>query len=80
MANYLNGSFKTVKWQYWEFFNMSFKPSEYQELANDKWYINLTISLRKEIGKYWDTHSIQLNEYKPKQKQTDEINLEDIPF
>ncbi len=78
MANYVNWSFKTVKWQYWEFFNMSFKLTDIQELVNDKWYVNLTISPRKEVWKFWDTHSITLNEYKPKQKE--EIDMSQIPF
>jgi len=79
---YIKGSFKEIDGKYGSFFNMSFKLEDLQELANDKGYINLTISKRKEVGQYGDTHSIVLNEYKPKSKDegVSDISIEDVPF
>lgn len=37
---------------------------------NAKGYVNLTISARKEIGKYGETHSVYLDTYQPKPKGT----------
>lgn len=37
--------------------------------ANEKGYINLGISQRKEVGKYGDTHSVWLDTWKPEQRQ-----------
>jgi len=36
------------------------------EHANDKGYINLTVSRRKTPGQYGDTHSVALDTWKPK--------------
>lgn len=33
---------------------------------NERGYVNLTISNRKEVGKYGDTHSVALDTWKPK--------------
>ena len=33
-------------------------------------YVNVTISKRREVGKYGDTHSMYLNEYEPKKEDT----------
>ena len=35
------------------------------EHTNEKGYINFTISERKEVGQYGDTHSVVLDDWKP---------------
>ena len=74
---------KAITGQYGEFFNLSFKLEELAKYANDKWYVNLTMSKRKEVGQYWDTHSIALNEYTPKPKEDNSwshVSIDDIEF
>jgi len=85
---------KAVNWQFWEFFNMSFNIEKLKQYANEKGYINMTMSKRKEPGQYWDTHYFVLNEWSPEagnsnnqqQNNSDnsnskwEISVEDIPF
>ncbi len=86
---------KAINGPYWEFFNISFNIEKLQEYANEKWYVNLTMSKRKEVWQYWDTHYFTLNEWTPKgdnQKTNNEqhnsmdndsqndISVEDIPF
>ena len=39
------------------------------EHTNDRGYINLTISERKEVGQYGDTHSVALDTYEPPQRR-----------
>lgn len=81
-------SCKAVNWQFWEFFNMSFNVEKLQQYANEKGYVNMTMSKRKEPGQYWDTHYFTLNEWNPENSsnQNDstsnawEISVEDIPF
>ena len=81
MANktYINWiSVKEIEGKFWNFFNVSFNLEKLKEYQNEKWYINATISKRKESGKYWETHSVTLNEYRPKEetKKDDEF----LPF
>lgn len=88
-------SCKAINWPYWEFFNVSFNIEKLQEYANEKWYVNLTMSKRKEVGQYWDTHYFTLNEWTPKSDNQNsntqnhnsndndsqaDISVEDIPF
>lgn len=89
-------SCKAVNWQFWEFYNISFNIEKLKQYANEKWYVNVVMSKRKEIGQYWDTHYFTLNEWSPEsgsnnnwgnkqQNQnysdsSDEISIEDIPF
>ena len=63
---YIDGaSCKAVNGQFWEFFNISFNIEKLSSYANDKGYVNLTLSKRKEVGQYGDTHYFTLNEWKP---------------
>ncbi len=86
---------KAVSWQFGEFFNMSFNIEKLKQYANEKWYINMTMSKRKEPGQYGDTHYFVLNEWSPEggsannnQAQNNsnyssndsDISVEDIPF
>lgn len=63
---YIEGtSCKAVTGQFGEFFNISINVEKLQQYANEKGYVNLTLSKRKEIGQYGDTHYFTLNEWKP---------------
>ncbi len=92
---YIDGSSaKEVTGQFGTFHNMSFNLEKLQQYANEKGYVNITMSKRKEVGQYGDTHYFTLNEWKPewdketkkadpykKAKETHtEISVEDIPF
>lgn len=90
---YIDGtSCKAVNWQFGEFFNISFNIEKLQQYANEKGYVNVTMSKRKEPGQYWETHYFTLNEWNPEwnnsnsnpsSKNNDsnwEISVEDIPF
>ena len=75
----------TCKWktsQYWEFFNISISLEKLQEYVNDKWYVNVVMSKRKEEGQYWETHYFTLNEWKKEETKKEEemIDVEDLPF
>lgn len=66
MQTYIDwSSAKAIQWTYGEFFNVSFNVEKLQQYVNDKWYVNLTLSKRKEVGQYWDTHYFVLNDWKP---------------
>ena len=91
---YIDGtSCKSINGQFGEFFNMSFNLEKLQQYANEKWYVNMTMSKRKEPGQYWDTHYFVLNEWTPEgdsnsnqpqsnawDNKTWDISVEDIPF
>jgi len=90
---YIDGtSCKAITGQFWEFFNISINVEKLQQYANEKGYVNMTMSKRREVGQYGDTHYFTLNEYNPEnsgnnnwnfQKQNnteDEISVEDVPF
>lgn len=63
---YIDGtSCKAVTGQFGEFFNMSFNLEKLQQYANEKGYVNITMSKRKEPGQYGDTHYFTLNDWKP---------------
>jgi len=96
MTTYIKWNAKAINWKHWEFFNISLKVEDLAEHMNDKWYINITMSKRKEVWKYWDTHYLVLNEYKPQPKEdrqdevmqstrtakdiNKEISTEDLPW
>jgi len=50
--------------------NVSVKADELvrfaQQHANERGYVNLTISKRREVGKYGDTHSVTLDTWVPR--------------
>ncbi len=88
---YIDGtSCKAINGQYGEFFNMSFNIEKLSQYANEKGYVNVTMSKRKEPGQYGDTHYFTLNDWKPEGGQTsggnqnsgggDDISVEDLPF
>lgn len=57
-----------------ETINLSFKTAEFIEFikthTNEKGYINLNVSPRRQTGEYGDTHSVSLNPWKPRDGQT----------
>jgi len=81
---YINwASCKAIQGQHGEFFNISFNIEKLSEYANEKGYVNVTMSKRKEPWQYGDTHYFTLNEWKPEQKEDkkeDDISVEDLPF
>ena len=85
---YIDGtSCKAINGQFWEFFNMSFNIEKLQQYANEKGYVNMTMSKRREVWQYWDTHYFTLNEYNPENNNSNntdtntwDISVEDIPF
>jgi len=93
---YIDGaSCKAINGKFGEFFNISFNIEKLQQYANEKGYVNLTMSKRREVGQYGETHYFTLNEYNPENSQnnsistnnnssqnnvSDEISVEDVPF
>ena len=90
---YIDGtSCKAISGQFGEFYNMSFNIEKLQQYANEKGYVNMTMSKRKEPGQYGDTHYFTLNEWSPEWANTAaptenkantntwDISVEDIPF
>ena len=85
-------SCKAINWQFGEFYNMSFNLEKLQQYANEKGYVNMTMSKRKDVGQYWDTHYFTLNDWKPEGEMNNnssapkdnsasgDISVEDIPF
>ena len=72
--------------QYWPFLSIWFSKDDldkmYKELNN--WWVNLTVSKRKEVSDKWVTHSafIYKPDTKPQSKPTvkDDLTIDDIPF
>ncbi len=90
---YIDGtSCKAINGQFWEFFNISINVEKLQQYANEKGYVNMVMSKRREVGQYWDTHYFTLNEYNPENNNSsnntnsndsskaDDISTEDLPF
>jgi len=71
---------------------MSFNIEKLSEYANEKGYVNMTMSKRREPGQYGDTHYFTLNDWKPEGDSNsagsapatgqsgDDISVEDLPF
>ncbi len=87
-------SCKAINGQFWEFFNISVNLEKLSQYANEKGYVNMTMSKRREVGQYGDTHYFTLNEWKPEgdssssneknyqvpSDNTAEVSVEDLPF
>jgi hypothetical protein len=86
MKTYLNWYIKEIDWKYWTFLKASLKLEDLIQNKNEKWYINFVISKRKEIWKYWETHSAYIDDWKPQESLTDKliernnVNIQDLPF
>lgn len=59
--------------------NLDKLVEELRQHTNEKGYFNLEIKERKEVGKYGETHSVTVDEWKPNPKQEDDI-ASDLPF
>ena len=83
---YINGiSIKEVSGQFGTFFNISINMEKLVQYQNEKGYVNITASKRKEVSQYGETYSCVLNNYKPwekkeKKQDSDEISIESLPF
>ncbi len=86
---YIDGTTcKEVTGQFGSFYNLSFNLEKLQQYANEKGYVNVTMSKRREVGQYGDTHYMTLNEFKPEwskpttidEVSKSDISVEDIPF
>jgi len=71
-------SAKEIEWQYGKFLNVSFNAEELFKHVNEKGYLNLVISKRKEVGPYWDTHSVTINSWTPDNKKDDWFSKADF--
>ncbi len=70
---YIDGtSCKAVNGQFWEFFNISVNVEKLSQYANEKGYVNMTMSKRKEPGQYGDTHYFTLNEWSPESRDNND--------
>ena len=78
---YIGGSAKVVTTKFGEMMNLSLKLSDLQSIVDEKWYCNMTVSKRKEVWQYWDTHSVIENTWKkPTNSYESNTNIEDVPF
>jgi hypothetical protein len=84
------GSFKEKSGKWGTFWNLSFNKDELLKMANylnDRGYVNLKVTKRKEMGKFGETHSCYIDNYVPKRDSAPSksptnvsVNFEDIPF
>lgn len=90
------GSWKEIDGKYWKMLKLSFSKTDIETLLanlNEKGWVNLIASERKEVGKFGETHSITVDTWKPDgSKQTaieekpksryqeEEIDASQIPF
>ncbi len=67
---YLKCSAKARTTTHGEMINIGVKSTDLiafaQAHTNERGYVNLTVSQRKEPGKYGDTHSVALDTFEPK--------------
>lgn len=77
---YIDGtSCKAITGQFGEFFNISVNIEKLQQYANEKGYVNMTMSKRKEPGQYGDTHYFTLNEWNPEGANNDSASTQAAP-
>jgi hypothetical protein len=90
---YLRCSAKARQTQFGEVLNIGIKADDLAEFCqqhtNARGYVNLTISKRRDIGQYGDTHSVYLDTYEPKTgtgarevtaRHSGPVEVDDIPF
>lgn len=71
MADYVKCSAKEKQGRFGPVLLLGFKAEVLRELANqanERGYVNLAITARKEVGAYGDTHSVKLDTFTPKQR------------
>jgi len=77
---------KEKQWKYWPFISVWLRFEDLKNHVNEKGYVNIIVSPRKEVGKYWDTHTVSIDEYVPKAKEDTQEpekkyeKIEEIPF
>jgi len=77
------GNGKTRTSQFWDFYTLGLKMSELEKYCNEAGYVNIVVNKRKEADKFWNDLSVAINEYKPKDTNTNTwegISVEDLPF
>lgn len=93
---YLKCSAKARTTQFGEVLNLGIKVEDLADFCrkhkNERGYLNLTISPRRETGQYGDTHSVYLDTYTPRtgagarqdaeafSRHADPVTSDDIPF
>lgn len=69
------GNWKEIQTQNGSFIALSFSKDDLNKMIenlNDKGWVNLNLNKRKEESKYWHTHSITVNDYKPREEVQDD--------
>lgn len=90
MSNQKNyvGKGKKVNTKFGEMLNVSFKLEDLKNIANEKGYVNVTISEMKEADKYGNTHTCYENTYKKETQDSKPVSApietfddgSDLPF
>lgn len=68
--------------KYGTFFSLSINADKLNEIKNEKWYARLTMNLNREPDKFWNTHSITEDTWKPTPRHTDNFggDFPNTPF
>jgi len=82
------GSAKTRTTNFGEVLALSFSAKDIETMKsnlNEKWWVNIDLLKRKELGKYNETHYGVLNDWKPTPQPTtngyeSNTNISDVPF
>ena len=81
------GSAKEKDGKFGKFLNVGLNVEKLKEHMTAKGWVNVTISPRKEVGKYGETHTVVIDQFVPKKKDEAEAvdqqqapNPEDLPF
>lgn len=82
---YIDSFCKEIKSQQYDdsMFSLRIKAEDIASLKTDAgWYVRLSMKKRKEVGEYWQTHFLQLDDYVPRSQQSDvpAQEQEDLPF
>jgi hypothetical protein len=74
------GRGKEITTQYGSMININLSHKDL--VVNEKGYCNLTISKMKQADKWGNTHSVSINDYKPKQSMGNksDLSISDLPF
>lgn len=84
---FVKSSVRWIDWKYGTFYNIDINKEDFMKLpTNEAWYVKLTMSEFKYWpNKYWNTHYLVLNTWKPKSDDwwgipVDEQEDDDLPF
>lgn len=73
------GSGKAIQTQYGELLKLSIGPKDLETITanvNEKGWINLLVRKRKEAGKYGETHSICVDQWKPETQESPKNDMQ----